>query len=189
MDDIWGDDSDVEAPTETDSFSTPLLESFKGQTGMGVATEKAMVLKMAKEGYVEGKAEQEKVEMQLGFDEGFHRGQVLGRLCGRVYGEVRKRHADALLTASSTGGDGNSDGAEQRLEKLSVILQRIERIFFLEFPDVLKARSMDKGAGAALTKQYAAELYSLLSGGGGDGGGVIATAAFDVFIKELEGIE
>ena len=48
-----------------------------------------MIRKIAKDGYIQGKSEQEGVLMQVGFDIGFEKGMLLGRICGRLYGLVR----------------------------------------------------------------------------------------------------
>ena len=42
--------------------------------------------KLGKDGYRIGKAKEEEMQMQLGFDKGFERGLKLGKACGKLYG-------------------------------------------------------------------------------------------------------
>ena len=194
MADLFGDDEsdnsiDIGDDTETLGgkggdgtllFEIPLLKSFEGEQGMGVASRRAMISKLAKEGYIEGKSEQEKVEMQEGFDEGFERGQKLGRLCGRIYGEIRAKHSEVLLSSINEG-----DSAKDKLDTINDVLQNLEKLFFYDFPQCLKSRSMEQDAGEHLYALYGDKVrsyFQILSEG------VDGEESVEAFIHDLKQI-
>ena len=56
---------------------------------MDAANTRKIAEKMNKDGYRIGKAKEEEVQMQIGFDAGFEEGISLGTSCGRLYGAAR----------------------------------------------------------------------------------------------------
>ncbi len=179
MDDVWGSDDencgDNGYPPTTSSigFTIPLLESL-GRGGNMERSTRAMVVKMAKEGFAEGMSEQEKVEMQDGFDEGFLRGQRVGRLCGNIYRKCRSRMAGFK--------EGDIKQRSTELDSCEKILDKLETIFFLKFPEVMKERSIKRDAGAFLRQEYQSELQVLLFS-------FINNQDIACFLNELETLE
>lgn len=159
-----------------------LLKSFEGEQGMGVASQRAVVSKLAKEGYIEGKSGQEKVEMQEGFDEGFERGQKLGRLCGRMYGELRAQYSKALLFASSSGeGYRNENEWKARLQAFNDAIKTLEKLLFYDFPQCLKSRSLEQDAGNYLSTLYGDKIRSQLVY-------ILSEETIELFMRDLNQI-
>ena len=176
MDDVWeeNDGGKIQPSTYSDiGFTTPLLESLGTGSAM-VRSTRAMAVKMAKEGFAEGKSEQEKVEMQEGFDEGFLRGQKLGRVCGNAYRKCRTKMAEM------SKDDGKSRIAD--IENCNQVLDRIETLFFLKFPEMTKVRTMDKDAGAFLRQEFQSELSDLL-------GSFMIARDITSFFEQLEALK
>jgi hypothetical protein len=72
------------------------------------ATTRKVASKLYNDGYRIGKAKEEEVQMQVGFDRGFERGMLSGRTCGALYASCREylsNHLDA--TAESSLAMGN----------------------------------------------------------------------------------
>jgi hypothetical protein len=98
--DPWGENSDTEEEPEDSVLvsgdGVPLSEE-DGNHEMETqvlrdapdASSRAVIRAISKEGYKDGKAFQEEILMQEGFDGGFTIGMVVGRACGRLYGGVR----------------------------------------------------------------------------------------------------
>ena len=161
----------------------PLLTSLEQDDSMGAATQKSMMKKLAKEGYIEGKREQEGKEMQRGFDEGFERGQKLGRLCGRVYGDIRAAYSKALLRAVNNDEiyDG-SKSCDDRIEELKATLISLEKLFFFDFPRCMQSRSLEMDAGECLFSTHGEMLESKLIH-------IISKNSIDLFMQDLRAIK
>ena len=61
--------------------------------GVGGEMEVANIMQVAeklnKDGFRIGKAKEEEIQMQKGFDEGFNEGIIVGKACGKMYGTAR----------------------------------------------------------------------------------------------------
>lgn len=67
------------------------------------ATTRKVASKLYNDGYRIGKAKEEEVQMQVGFDRGFERGMLSGRTCGALYASCREylsNHLDATAESS-----------------------------------------------------------------------------------------
>ena len=67
------------------------------------ATTRKVASKLYNDGYRIGKAKEEEVQMQIGFDKGFERGMLSGRTCGTLYASCREylsNHLDATAESS-----------------------------------------------------------------------------------------
>jgi hypothetical protein len=67
------------------------------------ATTRKVASKLYNDGYRIGKAKEEEVQMQVGFDRGFERGMISGRTCGALYASCRQylsNHLDATAESS-----------------------------------------------------------------------------------------
>lgn len=73
--------------------------------------------KLYNDGYRIGKAKEEELLMQVGFDAGFQRGVLLGRACGELYGSCR------ALGPSSTAN-------------LEYLMQQVEYLLFEDLPNL-----------------------------------------------------
>ena len=67
-------------------------------------TTRKVASKLYNDGYRIGKAKEEEIQMQIGFDRGFERGMLSGRICGRLYASCREFisiHVDTAAEASA----------------------------------------------------------------------------------------
>lgn len=81
MDTAFDDELLYTSETQESLTNTNDSDSFN----MNRKSLQAISKKLRKEGYIQGKTDQESLEMQLGFDSGFHRGFILGKISGEVY--------------------------------------------------------------------------------------------------------
>lgn len=93
MDDVWDDDEAITvgtAPvTSAQANNDDFGESFGSNDEFGEATMRKISDKLYKDGFRVGKAAEDEVVTQLGFDSGFEYGMRLGKACGNLYGSVR----------------------------------------------------------------------------------------------------
>ena len=64
------------------------------------ATTRKVASKLYNDGYRIGKAKEEEIQMQIGFDEGFERGILSGRICGKLYASCREYLSNHVRTAA-----------------------------------------------------------------------------------------
>ena len=67
-------------------------------------TTRKVASKLYNDGYRIGKAKEEEIQMQIGFDRGFERGMLSGRMCGRLYASCRDHisiHVNSAAEAST----------------------------------------------------------------------------------------
>ena len=72
----------------------------------------AISKKLRKEGYIQGKSDQESLEMQLGFNHGFHHGFTLGKVSGEVYFNNRVQQQLLQSIGLNDTNDKNSSSQE-----------------------------------------------------------------------------
>ena len=64
------------------------------------ATTRKVASKLYNDGYRIGKAKEEEVQMQIGFDKGFERGMLSGRTCGKLYASCREYLSNHVHTTA-----------------------------------------------------------------------------------------